>query len=157
MEHAVEPHRLAGLDPERHDVLDLEVDRVADADAVPQPVVVDLDRRPLDAEHLAHQRRERGHRAAQLAAEDLDELVGLLVGRPSSTNTPSRQFPSVMTFGVSAIAATFEPADVGALDLTLADVEDERHATEVVRRAVVERQIARAHQLARAGLHVAAL
>ena len=58
MEHAVEPDRLAGLDAERHDVLDLEVDRVADADAVPQPVVVDLDRRPLDAEHLAHERRQ---------------------------------------------------------------------------------------------------
>jgi hypothetical protein len=27
----------------------------------------------------------------------------------SSTNNPSRQFPSVITFGVSAIAATFRP------------------------------------------------
>jgi hypothetical protein len=27
----------------------------------------------------------------------------------SSMNTPSRQFQSVMTFGVSAIAATFSP------------------------------------------------
>ena len=39
VEHAVEPDRPAGLDAERHDVLDLEVDRVADADAVTQPVV----------------------------------------------------------------------------------------------------------------------
>ena len=28
---------------------------------------------------------------------------------PSSRNTPRRQFPSVMTFGVSAIAATVSP------------------------------------------------
>src|SRR4029078_11806017 len=31
VEHAVEAHRLPGLDPERNDVLDLEVDRVSDA------------------------------------------------------------------------------------------------------------------------------
>src|SRR5438067_6635010 len=40
VEHAVEPDRLAGLDAEGHDVLDLEVDAVADADAVPHSVVV---------------------------------------------------------------------------------------------------------------------
>ena len=46
-------------DAERDDVLDLEVDRVADGHAVAQPVLVDLDRRALDAEALADQR----HRA----------------------------------------------------------------------------------------------
>src|SRR4051812_9082628 len=35
MEHAVEPDRLARLDAERHDVLDLEVDPVPNAHAVP--------------------------------------------------------------------------------------------------------------------------
>ena len=44
VEHPGEPHRLAGLHTERDDVLDLEVDRIADADAVPQPVVLDIDR-----------------------------------------------------------------------------------------------------------------
>ena len=29
---------------------------------------------------------------------------------PSSTNTPTRQLPSVITFGVSAISATLHPA-----------------------------------------------
>ena len=62
----VEPDRLAGLDAERHDVLDLEVDRVADPDAVPQAVLAHLDRRPLDAEDLADERAERLHRPAEL-------------------------------------------------------------------------------------------
>src|SRR5215218_3759328 len=35
MEHAVEPDRPTGLHPERHDVLDLEVDGVPNPDAVP--------------------------------------------------------------------------------------------------------------------------
>src|SRR6185436_10547569 len=47
--------------------------------------------------------------------------------------------------------------DVGAVDLPVADVEGERRTAEVVRRTVVERQVARAHQLARARLRVAAL
>ena len=152
-----EPDRLARLDAERHDVLDLEVDRVPNPDAVTQAVIVHLDRRPLDAEHLAHQRRQRPHRPAKLSAEHLDQLVGLLVGRLASMNTPKRQLPSVITFGVSAIAATFRPADIGAFDLTLADVEDEHHPAEVVRGAVVERQVARTQQIARARLDVAAL
>src|SRR5262245_40637475 len=38
VEDADEPHRLAGLDAEGDDVLDLEVDRLADLDAVAQPV-----------------------------------------------------------------------------------------------------------------------
>ena len=67
------------LDAERHDVLDLEVDHVADADAVTESVVVDVDRGAFDPEHLAHQRSQRSHRSAELAAEDLDQLVELLV------------------------------------------------------------------------------
>jgi hypothetical protein len=34
VEHAGESNRLARIDPERHDILDLELDRVTDADAV---------------------------------------------------------------------------------------------------------------------------
>ena len=69
-----------GLDTERHDVLDLELDPVADTNAVTQPVVVDLDRGALDAEHLADERSECRHRSAELAAEHLHQLVELLVG-----------------------------------------------------------------------------
>src|SRR5262249_18954161 len=45
--------------------------------------------------------------------------------------------------------------DVRPLDLTLLDVEDQGDAAEVVRGPMVERQIARTHQLTRAGLDVA--
>src|SRR6059058_4817054 len=72
-----------------------------------------------------------------------------------STNTPSRQFPSVMTFGVSAIAAILSLLDVRALDLALANVKDERDAAVVVRRAVVEGRVARTDQVARARLDAA--
>src|SRR3954449_5946873 len=80
VEHAVEADRRPVRLAERHDVLDLEVDDVADTDAVLEPVVGDGDRHPLHAEHLAHHRAERGHRAAELAAEDLHQLLELLVG-----------------------------------------------------------------------------
>src|SRR5262245_49861478 len=76
-----EPRGLAGLDAERNDVLDLEVDRVADRDAVPQPLLANLDRRPLDAEVLPDEGPERRHRSAELAAEHRAELRGLFVAR----------------------------------------------------------------------------
>src|SRR5689334_3104239 len=44
VEHPLEADGLAGLDTERHDVLDREVDGVADPDAVVRAVVDDLDR-----------------------------------------------------------------------------------------------------------------
>src|SRR5919202_270933 len=50
-----------------------------------------------------------------------------------------------------------QAADVGPIDLTLADVEDERHAAEVIGSAVVQGQVAGTHELARAGLDVAPL
>ena len=53
MEHADEPNRLTRLDAEGDDVLNLEVDRLPDFDAVAQPVLLHLEGRPLDAEHLA--------------------------------------------------------------------------------------------------------
>src|SRR3954451_15452644 len=80
VEHPLEADSLARLDPERDDVLDLEVDDVADLHAVPDAVVDDLDRHPLDAEHLADERDEARHRPSELPAEDGRELVGLLAG-----------------------------------------------------------------------------
>src|SRR4051794_24867178 len=44
VEDADDPHRFAGLDAERDDVLDLEVDGVADLDAVAQPFLRDFER-----------------------------------------------------------------------------------------------------------------
>src|SRR6202040_1592926 len=43
---------------------------------------------------------------------------------------------------------------VGAIDLTRADVEDKGDPTKVVGGAMVKRQVARTHQLARTGLDV---
>src|SRR5204863_6813435 len=51
----------------------------------------------------------------------------------------------------------FQPGDVRAVDLALADVESESRATVVVGRAVVEGRVAGADQIARARLDVAAL
>src|SRR4051794_30102938 len=43
MGNADEAHRFAGLDAEGNDVLDLEVDRIPDLDAVAQPVLHDFE------------------------------------------------------------------------------------------------------------------
>src|SRR4051794_23595117 len=156
VEHAVEPDRPTGLHAERHDVLDLEVDGVPDADAVPQPVVPNLDRRPLDPEDLAHERSERGHRTAELPAEDLDQLVELLICGLGVDEHPEP--PVALGHDLRGVDDGDDSAapDIGALDLTLPDVEGQGRPAEVVRRAMVEGEVARAHQLARAGLDVAA-
>src|SRR5581483_6927556 len=79
MKHADQPHRLPRLDAEGDDVLDLEVDGVPDLRAVAETLLHDLDRRPLDAEHLTDERSERLHRSALLPAEDCCQLLHLLV------------------------------------------------------------------------------
>src|SRR5690349_1029835 len=56
VEHADETNGLARLDAERDDVLDLEVDGVADLEAMSQAFLHHLEWRPLDAQHLADQR-----------------------------------------------------------------------------------------------------
>jgi hypothetical protein len=62
-------------------------------------VVDDFDRCALDAEHLAHERSETGYRSSELAAEDGGEFSACSSVAFSSTNMPSFQLPSVMTFG----------------------------------------------------------
>src|SRR3954466_15279794 len=79
VEHAVELDGLAVLLAERDDVVNLEVDGVADADVVGRAVDVEPDRDPLDADPLADERRQARHRAAELTREDGGELVSLLV------------------------------------------------------------------------------
>src|SRR6478609_389846 len=138
VEHAGESHRLTGLNAERHHVLDLEVDLVADAHAVADAVVDHLDGSTLNTEHLAHERGQPRHRAAQLAAEDLDQLVQLIVGRSLIDEHAGPPVPLGHDLRRVSDGSNLETTDVGALDLSLADVEDERHATEVVGGAVVE-------------------
>jgi hypothetical protein len=152
----VEPDRLPGLHPERHDVLDLEVDRVADPHAVPQAVVAELDRGALDADHLAHERSQRPHRPTELAAEDLDQLVELLVARLVVDVDPEPPVPLRHHLRGVGDEHDATAGHVGALHLTGTDVERQSHPAEVVRGPVVEREVARTHQLARAGLDVAA-
>src|SRR4051812_43968528 len=72
MEHAVESNRLTGLDAERHDVLDLELDDITDVHAVLEPVVAHVDRGTLDTEHLADQGGQGRHRPSELSPEHLD-------------------------------------------------------------------------------------
>src|SRR3954447_18767786 len=156
MEHAVELHGVAVLDAERDDVLDLEVDRVVDSHAVADAVVVDLDRGTLDAEHLADQRREARHRPAELAREDLDELVRLLLARVGVDERTELPVPVGHDLRRVGDRHELQAADVRPLDLALLDVEAEGDAAVVIRRAVVEAEVARAHQLARACLHVTA-
>src|SRR4051794_4235764 len=156
MEHAVELHRPAGVDAERDDVLDLEVDLVADAHAVAEPVVLEIDPGPLDAEELAHHRGKRTHRAAQLTAEDLRQLVGLLVRGALVDEHAEPPVPVRHHLRRVGDCGHAQAADVGAVDLPLLDVEHQRDAAVVVRGPVVERQVAGAHQLARARLDVVA-
>src|SRR5919197_5913763 len=70
VEDAADPRRLAALDAERHHVFDLELDGVADLHAVPEALLLDLEKCSLGAEVLAHQRAESLHRSAELPAED---------------------------------------------------------------------------------------
>src|SRR3954471_2696328 len=154
VEHAVELHGVAVLDAERDDVLDLEVDRVVDAHAVAHAVVVDLDRGALDAEHLADQRRETRHRPPELPREDLDELVRLLLARVGVDERTELPVPVGHHLRRVCDRHELQTANVGPLDLALLDVEAEGDAAVVIRRSVVEAEVARAHQVARARLHV---
>src|SRR5215467_7387361 len=79
MEHTLEADRLTGFHPERDDVLDIELNRVTDPNAVPQTVVADLNRRPLDPQDLAYEGSKRAHGSAQLPAKYFDQLIHLLV------------------------------------------------------------------------------
>src|SRR3954449_981674 len=155
VEHPGELHRFAGLHAERHDVLDLEVDGVPDADAMAQPVVVDLDRRALDAQHLADQWSKARHRPTQLSAEHLHELIELRVRRALVDEHPDPPVAVGHHLRRICYQRDLAPCDVRAVDRSVRDVEDERHATEVVGGPVVQRQVARAHELAGAGFHVA--
>src|SRR3954452_13411138 len=157
MEHAIESDGRTRLRAEGHDVLDLELDGVVDADAVTESVVVDFDRRAFDAEHLSDQGSQRTQRSAELPAEHLHELVELLVARLLVDEDAEPPIPLGHDLRRVGDRRDLQSGDVAALDVAFADVEHQRHPTEVVRGTVVHRQVARAHQLARAGLDVASL
>ena len=60
----------------------------------------------LDAHVLSDERAERLHRAAELIAEDAQELLGLFLRGLVVDEHTEPQLPSGMTFGVSAIDGT---------------------------------------------------
>ena len=105
---------------------------------VSQSVVVDFDPGALNAEHFADQRRKRSHRASKLPAEDLNELLGLLVGRPVVYE--HSEPPIAIRHHLRCVRnrCDRQAADVSPFDLALADLEDQGHPTEVVRGAVIE-------------------
>ena len=77
-----EADRLARLDAERDDVLDLEVDRVADPDAVTDAVVARPRSETRSTPSISPTSGTSArHRPAELPAEDRRELVRLLVAR----------------------------------------------------------------------------
>jgi len=91
----------------------------------------------LDAQHLADQRGKPGHRSTQLAAEDLDELVELRVRRAvvdEHTDPPVAFRHHLRRVGDESGLA---PGDVRAVNGSLTNIEDESHATEVVRGSVI--------------------
>jgi hypothetical protein len=60
----------------------------------------------LDPQHLADQRREHGHRPAELAGEDRPELLRLLLGRGGVQEDPNPPVAIGHQRGVSARTAT---------------------------------------------------
>ena len=158
MEDADEPDGLARLDAEGDDVLDLEVDRVADLDAVASSPSSTTSNGARSTPSISPTSGANPAIGPPFCPPKTAVSFSICSSSAcSSTNMPRRQLPSVMTLGVSAIGDDLEATDVGALDLTLLDVEDEGDAAVVVGRAVVERHVARTHQVARARLDVAAL
>src|SRR4029079_14579979 len=67
------------LGTERNDVLDYDVDSVADLDRVREAVFLNVERSPLDAHELAEQRPERSRGTSEGAAEYLRQRLDLLV------------------------------------------------------------------------------
>src|SRR4051812_5722216 len=157
MEYADEPDWFTRFDAEGNDVLDLEIDCVSDLDAVAQPFLHQLERGPLHPEHLSDQGCERLHRSALLPAEDGGELRQLLVARLLLDEQSKLPVALGHDLGGVSDRGDLDAADVRSLDLALLDVEDEGDAAVVVRGAVVERHVARAHQVARARFEVAPL
>jgi hypothetical protein len=105
-----ESHRLTGLHAERHDVLDLEVDRGADANTVPQPIVLDLDCSPLNPNISPISGASPAIGPPSWPLKTWTSLSNCASDASSLMNTPTRQFPSVITFGVSMMIAALHPA-----------------------------------------------
>src|SRR5262245_51103102 len=127
----LEPGRLRGS--RRGQVLDPGVDRVADCYPMVQPIVQERDRRPLDPSDLTDQWSELCHRAAELAAEDGAELLGLLAAR-TLVNVETELPVAVRRLRLWDVHEENDRAilDGGSIDLTGVDVEGEHDVAEVL-------------------------
>src|SRR5947209_3086845 len=156
MKDAGEPGRLAVLDAEGDDVLDLDVDGVTDPHGVSEAVLAKFDRRPLDTQRLADETGERSHRPAHRAREDAAELLRLLVGGgrvDEQAETPVSLAHHLWRVGHGGDG---EPADADSVDLAVLYVEDEHDPAAIERRAQREGRCAGADDIARAALEIRA-
>ena len=92
-----------------------------------------------------------------MPAEDLDQLIELLVGGLVVDEHPEP--PVAVGHDLRRVDDRYYSVapNIRTVHLALADVEGEGGTTEVVGGAVIECEVAWAHQLARAGLDKAAL
>src|SRR5438552_12016778 len=157
MEDAGELRWFARLHPEGHDVLDLEVDGVADADRVLEAVLLYLDRRALEPQVLSHQRPQGLHRAPQRPREHRTELLGLLVG--GRLVDDDAEAPVALAHHLRRVAdgGHRQAAHVRALHLAALDVEDQGDVAAVLGGAERQRRGARTDNVARAGLEIRAV
>ena len=109
MKHDRQTGGFTGLDPERHHVLDLKVNRVADPNRVPQAVLAHLDQRPLDTEVPPTDASRACIRPPSAPENTPPSFSACSLNAAASMNTPRLQLPSVITLGVSATAATVRP------------------------------------------------
>src|SRR5207244_1760131 len=156
-EDAGELRWFARLHPEGHDVLDLEVDGVADADRVLEAVLLYLDRRALEPQVLSHQRPQGLHRAPQRPREHRTELLGLLVG--GRLVDDDAEAPVALAHHLRRIddGGHRQAAHVRALHLAALDVEDQGDVAAVLGGAERQRRGARTDNVARAGLEIRAV
>lgn len=98
-----------------------------------QPVVRERDRRPLEPGDLADQRSKRGHRAADWAAEDGAELLGLLRAR-ALVDVEADRPVAVHQLRLRDVDEENdrEILDRGSIDLARVDVEGEHDIAEVL-------------------------
>jgi hypothetical protein len=92
-----------------------------------------------------------------LAAEDLDKLVELCVGRLIVGEHPDPPVPLGHHLRRINDDRSLAPSEIGVVDCSLTNVEDKSRTAKVVCSSMIEGQVARAHEFARAGLGVAAL
>ena len=103
MEHVGQLNRVVAFDGD--EVLDADVDGIADPYVVAAAVLTVGDGCLVHPEHLADQRAEHRGRPARLPGQHRFELGGLAVGRSVIEVDPTRRLPSAMTGGVSRNSA----------------------------------------------------